>query len=61
MANERDEAYDALVRRMVEDSCAEQGVPVKVTDPLTLRRVATLLGVRDRPAPPSLRGDEHHD
>ena len=29
----------------VDASCAEQGVPVKVTDPTTLRRVSALLGV----------------
>ena len=28
----------------VEASCASQGVPVKVTDPMVVRRVGTLLG-----------------
>lgn len=30
----------------VRESCAEQGIPVKVTDPATIQHVATLLGVR---------------
>ena len=33
-----------VVTAWVEDSCAAQGVPVKVTDPLTVRRVAAILG-----------------
>lgn len=32
------------VRRWVEASCAAQGVPVKVTDALVVRRVGMLLG-----------------
>lgn len=32
------------VERMVKISCAAQGVPEKVTDPTTLRRVAALFG-----------------
>jgi hypothetical protein len=28
----------------VERSCAEQGVPVKLSDPLALRRIADILG-----------------
>jgi hypothetical protein len=28
----------------VERNCAEQGVPVKLSDPLTLRRIADILG-----------------
>lgn len=36
-------------------SCEEQGVPLKVTDPTTLRRIAVLFtGKGD---PPSPRGD----
>jgi hypothetical protein len=32
----------------VEKSCAEQGVPVKLTDPLALARIAAILSsVRD--------------
>jgi hypothetical protein len=31
------------VREWVERTCAEQGVPVKVTDPLVLRKVADIL------------------
>lgn len=34
----------AQVQELVERTCAEQGVPVKVTDPTVLRRVAVLLG-----------------
>lgn len=37
------EEYAAKVRAWVERTCAEQGVPVKITDPVTVRRVATLL------------------
>lgn len=29
----------------VERTCREQGVPVKVTDPATLQKVAVLMGV----------------
>jgi hypothetical protein len=28
----------------VERSCAEQGVPVKLSDPVALRRIADILG-----------------
>ena len=28
----------------VERSCAEQGVPVKLTDPVALQRIADILG-----------------
>jgi hypothetical protein len=28
----------------VERTCAEQGVPVKLSDPLTLQRIADILG-----------------
>ena len=28
----------------VERACAEQGVPVKMTDPVALRRIADILG-----------------
>jgi len=35
--------FDA-VREWVERSCAEQGVPVAVTDPATLGRIGVLLG-----------------
>lgn len=34
------------VAAWVEASCADQGVPVKVTDPAALRRVSVLLGGR---------------
>jgi hypothetical protein len=30
-------------RRWVEESCAAQGIPVKISDPLTIRRVAEIL------------------
>lgn len=36
-------AWETEVREWVERTCAEQGVPVKVTDPATLRKVAVLL------------------
>lgn len=35
---------DAEVAAWVAASCAEQGVPVKVTDPTVVRRVGALLG-----------------
>jgi hypothetical protein len=28
----------------VEQACAEQGIPVKLSDPLVLRRIADILG-----------------
>jgi hypothetical protein len=34
------------VIKLVHRSCAAQGVPVKVTDPAVLRRVAILFGAR---------------
>jgi hypothetical protein len=34
-----------LARAWVEASCADQGLPVKLTDPSVLARVATLLGL----------------
>ncbi len=34
-----------LIAARVAKSCAEQGVPVTITDPLTIAKVATLLGV----------------
>ena len=49
MAN-RDETTDAQrdwsrrVREWVERTCAEQGVPVKLSDPVALRRIADILG-----------------
>jgi hypothetical protein len=40
------------VAAMVERQCAEQGIPVKVTNPTIIRRVATLLGAPEKkPAP----------
>jgi hypothetical protein len=38
------------VVEFVERTCREQGVPVKVTDPVVLRKVATLLR-GDEPKP----------
>jgi hypothetical protein len=38
-----DEAYQARVRAWVERSCAEQGLPAKVTNPGKIARVAELL------------------
>jgi hypothetical protein len=37
----------AVVRAWVEQSCAGQGVAVKISDPLTVRRVGVLLGASD--------------
>lgn len=34
----------ALVRAWLEESCAAQGVPVLITDPLTVAQVALLFG-----------------
>ena len=31
------------VRRWIEESCAQQGVPVKITDPEVIRKVVILL------------------
>lgn len=42
------------VEKWVQESCDRQGVDVKITDPLTLSRVAVLLGV-DR------NDDDHRD
>jgi hypothetical protein len=39
----------AVVRRWVEESCATQGVPVKVTDPAALHRVGVLLSAGREP------------
>lgn len=36
-----------LVRTWVEDSCRAQGVPVKITDPSTIKRVAVLFATSD--------------
>lgn len=36
--------WDARVKAWVERSCAEQGVPVKLSDPVALRRIADILG-----------------
>lgn len=44
---EPDEAFLAWLRK----SCEASGVPLKVTDPLTIRKVATLLSV-DRAGKP---------
>lgn len=38
--------YQAEVAEWVRRTTAEQGVPEKVTDPATLRKVAVLLGGR---------------
>ena len=38
------EAASSDVRAWVERTCAAQGVPVKVTDPVVLAAVAVLLG-----------------
>lgn len=39
-----------VARRWVEDSCARQGVPVKVEDPLVMDDVAELLSAGRDPA-----------
>ena len=41
------EDFAAQVRALVERTCAEQGVPVQVTDRDTVERVMVLLGRRD--------------
>ena len=44
---DRDEVQHDLSKRAVawvERSCAEQGVPVKLSDPVALRRIAEILG-----------------
>jgi hypothetical protein len=41
-------ARDARIQAWVERSCAEQGLPVKITDRQVLGKVADLL--RERPA-----------
>jgi hypothetical protein len=46
-----------VVRRLVEQLCAAQGVPVKVTDAVAIRNVVCLLGgPRGRRAPQAKRG-----
>ena len=42
-AGSDDEAYRARVRAWVERTCAEQGIPAKVTNPAKIARVAELL------------------
>jgi hypothetical protein len=39
---EPDEEYQRRVKAWVEYHCAEQGLPVKVSDPLTLDRIAAI-------------------
>ena len=55
-----DDALISLAHEWARRSCADQGVPVKVTDPGTLGHVARLLGgetvgVRRLPAPSTTR------
>jgi len=47
----------AAVTAWVERTCAEQRVPVKITDPVTVAQVGALLGIRPRPLPSSA---QHH-
>lgn len=35
---------DARARAWIERTCAAQGVPVKLSDPLALQRIANILG-----------------
>jgi len=37
------EDFDARVQAWVERTCADQGVPVKLSDPLALEQVAEIL------------------
>ena len=36
--------WEDRVKAWVEGACAEQGVPVKLSDPVALRRIADILG-----------------
>ena len=45
----------------VTASCSAQGVPVKVTDPATVARVALLLGVSERHVRVDGRDHEQHE
>src|SRR4029077_9354856 len=47
------------VRRWLEQSCASQGVPVKVTDPRMIARVVILLGRTSAPRPEGPFGRDH--
>lgn len=44
MEKERRLAWERSVRELVEKSCAEQDVPLKVTDSAVLGQVAVMLG-----------------
>jgi hypothetical protein len=41
-ATQRD--WEDRAKAWVERACAEQGIPVKLTDPVALRRIADILG-----------------
>ena len=43
-----DDGYDARVLAWVETTCADQGVPVKVEDPVVLAKVAEILSAQGR-------------
>lgn len=43
-----------MIAEWVEQSCAQQGVPVKVKDFAVMRQVATLLSAGREPAPVKL-------
>ena len=47
----------ALAQQWAEESCLDQELPTKITDPATIAQVATLLGVTSpvdrRPAAPT--------
>lgn len=47
MASTLDSWPSDVVASWVTASCAAQGVPVKIADPLTIARVRTLLGGAD--------------
>jgi hypothetical protein len=43
-ASRSSDDWDARVKAWVERTCAEQGVPVKLSDPVALQRIADILG-----------------
>jgi hypothetical protein len=43
-ASQSSDDWGARVKAWVERTCAEQDVPVKLSDPVALRRIADILG-----------------
>jgi hypothetical protein len=41
---ERPPDWSERAKAWIEQSCAEQGVPVKLSDPVVLQRIADILG-----------------